>query len=284
MKTDLKATAKRFAGATELFARRNGPVILTGCGVAGFLVTNILVARAALKAQEPVKDLRLKFQRVPDMTPAERKAIREDIGRDVVAVAKIYAPAVAMGSVSVFCLIASHGMMRSRQAALLAAYSAMQQGYEAYRERVRRELGEDKEREIYRDVRVTGDPDDPALPCEIDYDDRMPSPYARFFDQLSPNFEKTPEYNLLFVHQQQQWANDRLNAYGHIFLNEVYDALGIPRSQAGQIVGWQLGHKNSDGFITFGVYDIFDDNARAFVNGVEGTILLDFNVDGPIAI
>jgi hypothetical protein len=284
MNINMKTTAKRFAGATELFARRHGPVILTGCGVAGFLATNILVARAALKAQEPVKDLKLKFQRVPDMTPKERKAIREDIGRDVVAVAKIYAPAVAMGSVSVFCLIASHGMMRSRQAALMAAYTAMQQGYEAYRERVRKELGGDKELEIYRNVRITGDPDDPTLPCEIDYDDRLPSLYARFFDKLSPNWEKTPEYNLLFVHQQQQWANDRLQAYGHIFLNEVYDALGIPRSQFGQIVGWKLGHPNSDGYITFGIHDIFDDNARAFVNGVEGVILLDFNVDGPIAI
>lgn len=282
MKSSVEQTAKRFAGAAELLARKHGPVILTGCGIAGFLTTNILVARAALKAQEPVSKLRLKFGRLPDMTPKERKEIREDVGRDVLAIAKIYAPAVAAGSVSVFCLVAGHGMMRQRQAALMAAYSAVQQAYEAYRERVRKEIGGEKELELYQGVAVR-DPAEPGLPCEIDYDDRLPSPYARFFDQMSPNWKKTPEYNLLFVHQMQQHANDRLRAYGFLFLNEVYEDLGIPRSQLGQLVGWKLGNGGDD-FVTFGIHDIFDDNARAFVNGVEGVILLDFNVDGPIAI
>jgi hypothetical protein len=66
-------------------------------------------------------------------------------------------------------------------------------------------------------------------------------------------------------------------------LNEVYDSLGLERSQAGQIVGWSL-DGNGDGYVDFGIHDIADESNRAFVNGLEHTVFLDFNVDGPIRI
>jgi hypothetical protein len=70
-----------------------------------------------------------------------------------------------------------------------------------------------------------------------------------------------------------------------VFLNEVYEGLGMERCQMGQHVGWlKAGRSRGDGFIDFGIYDIFDESKRAFVNGFEPVALLDFNVDGPIAI
>jgi hypothetical protein len=71
-----------------------------------------------------------------------------------------------------------------------------------------------------------------------------------------------------------------LQARGHVFLNEVYDALGIPRSQAGAVVGWVRGQ--GDGYIDFGLFNSENDRARDFVNGYERSILLDFNVNGVI--
>jgi hypothetical protein len=282
MNSSVEQMAKRFAGATELFIRRNGPAILTGCGIAGVIGTSILSARAALKAQEPVKELRLKMDQASE-ADVKKLEFRVEIGRDALKIARIYAPAIAAGSVSIFCLISGHGLMRQRQVALMAAYTAIQQAYDAYRERVRTEIGEEKELALYRDVKVLPNPLGEELPCEIDYDDRLPSPYARFFAEGNPNWKKTPEYNLMFVHQIQMWANDRLRAYGFLFLNEVYENLGIPRSQLGQYVGWKIGNGH-DNVVTFGIHDLYDENSIAFVNGVEGTILLDFNVDGPIAI
>jgi hypothetical protein len=106
--------------------------------------------------------------------------------------------------------------------------------------------------------------------------------YARFFDPTSTSWSKEPEYNLIFVQCQQNYANDLLRARGHVFLNEVYDMLGIPRSQAGAVVGWILSQdRTTDNYIDFGVFDD-EKNARDFVNGYEGSILLDFNVDGVI--
>jgi hypothetical protein len=56
-------------------------------------------------------------------------------------------------------------------------------------------------------------------------------------------------------------------------------------TKAGHEVGWVYDEKNpvGDNFVDFGIYDLYNERARAFVNGYERTILLDFNVDGVIS-
>ena len=75
-----------------------------------------------------------------------------------------------------------------------------------------------------------------------------------------------------------------LRRKGHLYLNEVYDMLGIPRTKAGQIVGWIYDeeHPVGDNYVDFGIYDSNKPRVRDFVNGYERTVLLDFNVDGNI--
>ena len=92
----------------------------------------------------------------------------------------------------------------------------------------------------------------------------------------------------------QARANDLLKAKGYLFLNDVYDMLGIPRTKAGQIVGWtydretcesktvdENGDPVGDGFIDFGIFNAKRPNRR-FVDGYESVILLDFNVEGNV--
>lgn len=107
------------------------------------------------------------------------------------------------------------------------------------------------------------------------------SMYARFFDDSCPAWSKSPEYNLLYLKQQEIHANDLLKVKGYLFLNDVYDMLGIPRSKAGQVVGWVYGEENpiGDNYVDFGLYE--ESNSES-VNGYERSILLDFNVDGCI--
>ena len=110
------------------------------------------------------------------------------------------------------------------------------------------------------------------------------SEYARFFDDGCDNWQKDSEHNLWYLKQQQNYANEKLKINGYLFLNEVYDMLGIPRTKAGQIVGWYYDEKDPtrDNYVDFGIYDVTKEANRNFVNGYERTILLDFNVDGPI--
>ena len=88
----------------------------------------------------------------------------------------------------------------------------------------------------------------------------------------------------MFLKHQMNHANELLKCRGHVFLNEVYDMIGIPRTKAGQIVGWIYDEKNpvGDNFIDFGIFDETKQKSIDFVNGYERTILLDFNVDGVI--
>jgi hypothetical protein len=69
-----------------------------------------------------------------------------------------------------------------------------------------------------------------------------------------------------------------------VFLNEVYDMLGAKRTRAGAVMGWFYDKegKYSDNYIDFGIFDIHNEKACDFVNGIEKSIILDFNVDGRI--
>lgn len=286
-------------GNSELFVKRNGPTILTTAGLVGFGATTVLVGRAVLKAQPDVDFIHVQTDHVKAKPYTEDYA-KEDKAKEVgtiyikgsAVVLKHFVPAIIVGGLSVACVISAHGMLKRQQASLVAAYAALDTGFRAYRKRVEEELGAEKELDIYRGVsnrkgdQVIGSDGERCIINE--YSDVIPSPYARFFDETSPSWSKTPEYNLMFLRSQQQYMNDRLRMKGHVFLNEVYDALGMSRSQVGQSVGWKFKENgeggDGDGFIDFGMYDIFDESNRAFVNGLEHTVLLDFNVDGPITI
>lgn len=112
------------------------------------------------------------------------------------------------------------------------------------------------------------------------------SPYARFFDDGCVGWSMDPAFNLAFLKAQQEFANDKLRARGYLFLNEVYDVLGIPRTKEGQVVGWIYNEENpiGDNFVSFGLDNIGNEIVRDFVNGYDNTFLLDFNVDGNILV
>ena len=296
-----QTTAMVLVKKSEFVLRKNAPTIMTYAGVGGFIATVGLAIRATTKMDEVAPKLREQIKDCKDESAlAEtmtKKEASERLARVYVDVArettKIYAPTVLVGSASILLVLGGHGMMLKRQAQLAAVYAALDTSYKAYRARVREVLGEEEEMKLYRrpamralDQDEAGDGSDTTM---IDMGGPNPSPYARFFDETSPNWSKTAEWNLIFLRAQEKFANDRLKMYGYVFLNEVYEALGLERSQAGQEVGWRIDKDGNsptggDGFISFGLGDIYDDNARAFVNGLENVALLDFNVDGPIRI
>jgi hypothetical protein len=202
-----------------------------------------------------------------------------------VKIVKSYAPAIIVGGLSIAALTKSHNILTRRNAALTAAYAALDRGFKEYRARVVAKYGEEEDRNLRYGTREvkTIDPETKEEKITVRVAPGEPSIYARFFDQNSTLWSKNPEYNLIFLKAQQNYANDLLKARGHIFLNEVYDMVGIERTQAGSIVGWIVSRNGgTDNFVNFGVFDGKTQAARDFVNGFEGAILLDFNVDGVI--
>lgn len=114
-----------------------------------------------------------------------------------------------------------------------------------------------------------------------DKKDNSVSPYACWFNETSAAWSKDPECNKFFLLRQQDYANEKLKQRGYLFLNEVYDMLGVPRTKAGQVVGWIFDPKNpvGDNYVDFGLFDPCNEN---FINGYEKSVLLDFNPDGNI--
>lgn len=207
---------------------------------------------------------------------------------------KLYAPAIILGAASLSCLLASNNILRKRNAALAAAYATIDSSFKEYRNRVIDRFGEEVDKELKYNVKaqeieetVT---DKNGKEKTVKKTVKVANPnehseYARFFDDGCTGWEKNSEYNLMFLNAQQNYANDLLKAKGYLFLNEVYDMLGIPKTKAGQVVGWVYDPDNpnsGDNYVDFGIYDAYNEKARDFVNGYERTILLDFNVDGYI--
>lgn len=275
-----------------LVAQKHSPAILFGVGIVGVATATVLACRATLKMDDILTEAQEEIARTnealalehPDYGPAEH---RNDLGliylKTGLSIVKVYGPAFVLGVTAIAALVGSHHILNKRNAALMSAYAAVEKGFAKYRERVAELVGAEKEEELRYGVEV----------CEIEDEngkkttEKVAGPidgysvYARFFDEYSPSWNKTPEYNRVFLQCQQNYLNDLLRSRGHVFLNEAYDALGIERSTAGAVVGWVLSDEG-DNFVDFGIFDGDKERARSFVNGREGSILLDFNVDGVI--
>lgn len=279
----------RTIARNTLLARRNSPGALLGVGIIGMVGSTVLACRATLKMDAVLDTTKsdLSVARTLQHDDYSETDRQKDISliylQTSVKVVKLYGPAIVLGGVSIAALTKSHNILTRRNAALTAAYAALDKGFNEYRARVVEKYGEEQDRDFrYGTEQVEiGTGKKKKLVTRVGSGD--PSIYARFFDNGSISWSKEPEYNLLFLKCQQNYANDLLNSRGHVFLNEVYDMVGVPRSKAGAVVGWILtpnGH--TDNFVSFGIFDGKTDIARDFVNGREGAILMDFNVDGVI--
>ena len=283
---------------------KHSPEILMGVGVVGVVTGTVMACRATLKLNdilEEAQETRDKIKEVASNPNYEDKYTEEDAKKDLtinyvqtgVKVAKLYAPAVAVGVAGVGCVLASHDIMKKRNVALSAAYLTVDKSFKEYKQRVVDRFGEEVEKEIRYGIKaeeivetVTDEEGNETTVTETvkTMNPTLYSDYARFFDEASPCWQNDPEYNLMFLRAQQQYANDLLRAKGRLFLNDVYEMLGIEKTKAGQVVGWVYDRENPNGdnFVDFGIYDMSKERVRAFVNGYETNILLDFNVDGNI--
>lgn len=272
--------AKRTISREALLARKNSPHIFFVAGLAGVIGGTVLACRATLKLEKTLEECKNDIDTTKTLHENEEgldRAVSMAYVRNTFKIVKIYAPAAGVMTLSVVALSTSHVTLTRRNTALMSAYALVQTAYENYRERVRQEIGEERELDLYRGVgnKEIGSGEDPDA---IVIDPNKFSPFARFFDEGSEHWVKDSEINRLFVQAQQNYLNHRLQVFGHVFLNEAYDALGLERSKAGQVVGW-IRNKHGTSYIDFG---LFDQRNSPFLNGWERNILLDFNVDGVI--
>jgi hypothetical protein len=290
----LAASAK--LGRQLLLFKKNSPALMFGAGVAGAVTATVLACKATLKVEEVLADAEKEQAKMDEaMTSFPDRYTENHRARDLkllriqtaVKLGRLYAPSIGVGLLSVGLLTGSHVTLTRRNAALTAAYAVLDRGFNEYRDRVRAELGEDKDKEFrygvdYKEIVEEGEHGHEVKTIKkIGPQLGGRSIYARPFDKNNRKWSNHHMDNRMFIQTQQQWANDRLRAHGWLTLNDVYDSLGLERTKEGTVVGWVKNGKNGDGYVTFGLEDNTEP-VYAFMEGDEKSIWLDFNVDGVI--
>lgn len=306
MKKNILVNFNRSINKTMFKVKKHSPEILVVTGVIGVVASAVMACKATTKIskisdehKKQIDELHLALER--GETKSGESYDVEDSKKDLTIIyaqtglkyVKLYAPSVVLGALSIMAIVSSNNILRKRNVALAAAYTAVDKSFKNYRNRVVERFGKDLDRELRYNIKakeveetiVDDDGKEKKIKKTVNVASlNEPSDYARFFDEYCTGWTKDSEYNLGFLKAQQAYANNRLREQGYLYLNDVYDMLGIPKTKAGQVVGWIYDESNPDidNYVDFGIYDLYDENKRDFVNGREWSILLDFNVDGNI--
>lgn len=298
-KTEIMKSVNGVASKTVMKLKKHSPEILVMAGIAGTVVSAVLACKATTKVAEILDETKGTLDTIHE--GMETGAINgqeyttEDGKKDTVVayaqtgmkLAKLYAPAIILGTLSITSILASNNILRKRNVALGAAYAAIDKSFKEYRGRVIERFGEQVDTELKYGIKAKKFEEievDPETGKEkkvkktvMVADPNLQSDYAVYFDSKSRNYETNPDYNRMFLKAQQAFANDKLQTRGHLFLNEVLDDLDLPRTPAGQIVGWTK--DGPDGYVNFRIVEV----ERETEDGRhEPALLLDFNVEGNI--
>ena len=307
MKTNIMNRVSRKANMLGLKIKKHSPEILVAAGVVGVVASGVMACKATTKLNTILDESKEQIDKIhevtehPELLPDNAIYTKEDSQKDLTIVyaqtgfklVKLYAPSVILGATSIGAIIWSHKIMTKRNAALAAAYAVVDKGFKDYRNRVVERFGKNVDRELRYNIKAQEIEetvvDEKGKEKTIKTTVGVVNPndlseFAKFWGPGNMGYTKDPEANMVFLRQRQNYANDQLQTKGYLFLNDVYEMLGIPKTKAGQIVGWLYNEEcpNGDNFVDFGLYDGSKEAVRRFVDGSETVILLDFNCDGPI--
>lgn len=307
MVNDLTLRVPNFPGKNLIYAKasrlglkvaKHSPEICLASGIVVGVGATVLACKATLRVgdiidnhNQTMHNINFLQEKARSGEPIENYTVEEAqkekfilFIQTAVKVGKLYAPAIVLGMTSIGLLLGGHHIMVKRNAALSITCAAIQKAYDEYRQRVRNAVGDEKENDIFKGVTevVTEEVNSKGKTVKKKETslESPASPYTRIFDESSRWWKKDPEQNMFFLSMQQRHANDLLRLRGHLFLNEVFDMLNLPRTKMGSVCGWVYGE--GDSFVDFGMWDAEKEGTRRFINCAENCVWLNFNCDGVI--
>ena len=234
--------------------KKHSPEILVVAGVVGVVGSTVMACKATTKVNDILDDTKDQLDKIHEagerlengetlrLKDGEEYTVEQNkkdltivYAQTALKFAKLYAPSVIIGGLSITAILTGHNITRKRNIALAAAYTAVDKSFKEYRGRVVERFGEALDKELKYGIKskevdevVTNeDGTESVVKKTVDVVDATNpmnvSEYARFFDDGCAGWTKDPEYNLMFLRDQQRYANDLLKSKGHLFLNEVYD-------------------------------------------------------------
>lgn len=289
---------------------KHKPEILAVVGAGLTIGGTVAACKATIKANDILEDTKRNVEAIHVCLESEHYADQyseEDAKKDLVItytqtgvkLAKQYAPAAIMIGLGLGCLFTSNNILRKRNVALGAAYATLDKGYKKYRENVVERFGNEVDRELRYNLKAQKVTDkvideETGKEKKVKRTQYVPNnldttEYDRYFSSaytdengskfINVSWNDNNEYNLAFIRNVEKWANRRLRGRGYLFLNEVYEKLGIPECREGHDIGWVYNKPIHENKISFGYGDDPDALANYIYNNGED-ILLTFNVDG----
>lgn len=303
-KTELATKASQILMKSKLGLKKHSPEILMVTGISIGVVAAVLACKQTVKATQIVADARKNLEDIETVREmsnnGETEYTEEDYANDrntvgaqiTTGMIKTYAVPVGLGILSITCILASNHILRKRNVALAAAYSALSTDFMNYRKRVIEKYGKETdfmlknglEKELVAHQVVDPETGEVKKTEEevLTYDGAKLSQYARVFDEVgSTQWTPSADHNRAFLLMEQNYFNERIRTRGYIFLNEVYERLGFRPTKAGSVVGWVYQNADYEG-IDFGIITAHTQKAAEFLEGTEPSIILDFNVQGDI--
>ena len=285
-------------GRMGLLAKKYSPQLLIGFGSVTFIETVVVACVNTTRASEVLDRHQ---ERMAQAKEAEEVALPEDnydIRKEKAVVyahtaadmAKAYAPTIGLGALTLTCFFKAFGIMNARYTGAVAAYNLVSTAFDNYRDRVKKEMGESADRHFLYGtetdtIEITtfdGKKEKTEKEKVESIDSKNVVGYSAVFDRRCSEWDPNYIYNLKWLRANETAANDILQSRGHIFLNEVYDMIGLPHTPAGAVAGWIRSNKDGDGYVSFGLDDPDNESAKKLINGEDNVVLLDFNVDGII--
>ncbi len=303
-KNEIIATVNSKVSKLGFKFRKHSPEIFIISGIVGGIAAAVMACTATTKAGKVIDkakdDLDMIHAAIDGRIPAKENYAEEESKKDITKVyvstglslVKLYAPAVVLGGLSITAILYSNNILRKRNVALAAAYATVDSSFKDYRNRVIERFGDEVDKELKYNIKPltvqekTVDENGNEVVTEKTVKVADPGEhnmYTRIFDESSCYWSKTSDYNQMFLIGRERYANDKLNAQGYLFLNDVLEMLDLPKTKEGQMVGWVKDPKiGRDDYVDFGIFNANKKSNRDFINGYEPSIWLDFNVQGNI--
>jgi hypothetical protein len=262
------------------------PTLLLVAGIVGVGVSAVLIGKASYKKVPEIMD---HYDDKMESIESGASFISEkELAKDLL-VCKVqtawdfveaYAIPVALGTVSIGCLIWSHNILMQRNQLLLSSYIALNKAFQKYRENVIAEQGNAADARYKLGVKKVVDSEG-----KVSYDynpDNNSMMFSRFVYSDNGLWNETGIH--MFLHAAENTRlhlQRRFDRKGHLFMNEVYEALQIEQTKPGAINGWSK--IKGDTEILFGeeFYRLLH-NEEDLATHPDDCVLFDFNLSGEI--
>jgi hypothetical protein len=210
-----------FAGAARKLVIDNAPTILTAVAVMGVATTAIMAVKATPRALKILEVTETNSQVL--LTPQEKLRL----------IAPCYVPASVVGIMTMVCIVGVNSVHMKRQAALISAYTLVENKFQNYQAKVIEKLGENKEQKVRDEVAQDQVTQNPPVSKEIIMTGNGD---VLFMDSLTNRYFKSTYEK---VKRAENELNHKLNHEMYASLNDFYDLLDIPHSDLGEELGWK---------------------------------------------